>query len=146
MLARECYLESCVVQCYHGLGAFNNIEFKRGKKSVREVAISWDTDSWSIFCDPHWELICCNKRHPGTSGLTTPPEISVGTNFCARHGTKTTPVFLSADGEASWSLLPNSVSLLSSGDTVQQTTGQIWESQKWISININHSYHQSLST
>ena len=31
MLARECCLESCVVQCYHGLGAFNNIEFKRGK-------------------------------------------------------------------------------------------------------------------
>ena len=34
------------------------------------------------------------------------------------HGTKTTPVFLPADGEASWSLLPSSVSLLS-GDTVQ---------------------------
>ena len=34
------------------------------------------------------------------------------------HGTKTIPVFLPADGEASWSLLPSSVSLLSS-DTVQ---------------------------
>ena len=34
------------------------------------------------------------------------------------HGTKTTPVFLPADGEASWSLLPSSVSLLS-GNTVQ---------------------------
>ena len=34
------------------------------------------------------------------------------------HGTKTTPVFLPADGEASWSLLPSSVSLLS-GSTVQ---------------------------
>ena len=34
------------------------------------------------------------------------------------HGTKTTPVFLLADGEASWSLLPSSVSLLS-GVTVQ---------------------------
>ena len=34
------------------------------------------------------------------------------------HGSKTTPVFLPADGEASWSLLPSSVSLLS-GDTVQ---------------------------
>ena len=32
------------------------------------------------------------------------------------HSTKTTPVFLPADGEASWSLLPSSVSLLS-GDT-----------------------------
>ena len=34
------------------------------------------------------------------------------------HGIKTTPVFLPADGEASWSLLPSSVSLLSGG-TVQ---------------------------
>ena len=34
------------------------------------------------------------------------------------YGTKTTPVFLAADGEASWSLIPNLVSLLS-GPTVQ---------------------------
>ena len=34
------------------------------------------------------------------------------------HGTKTTLVFLPADGEASWLLLPSSVSLLS-GSTVQ---------------------------
>ena len=34
------------------------------------------------------------------------------------HGTKTTAVFLSADGEVSWRLLPSSVSLLSCG-TVQ---------------------------
>ena len=54
------------------------------------------------------------------------------------HGTKTTPVFLPADGEASWLLLPSSVSLLS-GNTVQpestyshilKVTGQVWESQK----------------
>ena len=31
------------------------------------------------------------------------------------HGTKTTLVFLPADGEASWSLLPSWVSLLSGG-------------------------------
>ena len=31
------------------------------------------------------------------------------------HGTKTTPVFLPADGEASWLLLPSLVSLLSGG-------------------------------
>ena len=64
------------------------------------------------------------------------------------HGTKTTPVFLPADGEASWSLLPSSVSLLSGG-TVQpentyfcilKVTGQVWESQKRISINTDHSY------
>ena len=34
------------------------------------------------------------------------------------HGTKTTSVFLPADEEASWLLLPSSVSLLS-GSTVQ---------------------------
>ena len=53
------------------------------------------------------------------------------------HGTKITPVFLPADGEASWSLLPNSVSLLS--DSTVQTentysrilrmTGQVWKFQ-----------------
>ena len=60
------------------------------------------------------------------------------------HGTKTTPVFLPADGEASWSLLPSSVSLLSGG-TVQpentdspilKVTGQVWDSQKSISITL----------
>ena len=35
-----------------------------------------------------------------------------------QHGTKTTLVFLPADGEASWSLYPSPVSLLSGG-TVQ---------------------------
>ena len=61
-----------------------------------------------------------------------------------KHGTKTTPIFLPADGEASWSLLPNSVSLLS-GSTVQpentyscilKVTGQVWESQKRTSITL----------
>ena len=53
------------------------------------------------------------------------------------NGTKTTPILLPADGEASWSLLPSSVSSLSGG-TVQpentysgilKVTGQAWESQ-----------------
>ena len=34
------------------------------------------------------------------------------------HDTKTTPLFLPADGEVCWSLLPSSVSLLTGG-TVQ---------------------------
>ena len=38
------------------------------------------------------------------------------------HGTKTTPVFLLADGEASWSLLPNSVFLLSNGTMQPENT------------------------
>ena len=48
----------------------------------------------------------------GTRKISAPPEIAVGTHFDAQHGTKTTPVFLPADGEASWSLLPSLISLL----------------------------------
>ena len=33
--------------------------------------------------------------------LPTPPEIAVRTHFLAQHGTKTTPIFLPADVEAS---------------------------------------------
>ena len=35
------------------------------------------------------------------------------------HDTIITPVFLPADGKASWLLLPSPVSLLSAGDIVQ---------------------------
>ena len=38
------------------------------------------------------------------------------------HGTKTTPVLLPADGEASWSLLPSLVSLLSGGTVEPENT------------------------
>ena len=38
------------------------------------------------------------------------------------HGTKTTLVFLPAHGEASWSLLPSSVSLLSGGIVQPENT------------------------
>ena len=38
------------------------------------------------------------------------------------HGTKTTQVFLHAEGEASWSLLPSSVSLLSGGRVQPENT------------------------
>ena len=109
---------------------------------------SWDTNPWKKFCDPHWELICCNKCHPATSEIFTPQELAVGTHFHVWHGTKTTPAFIPADGDASWLLLPSSVSL-PSGSTVQPentysciltVTGQAWESQKRISINTNHSY------
>ena len=70
-----------------------------------------------------------------------------------KHGTKTTLVVLPADGEASWLQLP-SLALLLSGSTVQpentyiwilNVTGQVWESQKMISINTNHSYHERSS-
>ena len=86
---------------------------------------------------------------PGTLEISTPPEIALGTLFHVQHGTKTSPAFLPVDGEGSWSLLTSSVSLLSGG-TVQpgntyscilKMTGQVWESQKRISINTNHMYH-----
>ena len=38
------------------------------------------------------------------------------------HGTKTTALFLSADGEASWLLPPNLVSLLSGGTVQPENT------------------------
>ena len=38
------------------------------------------------------------------------------------HGTKTTPAFLPADGEASWLLLPSPVSLLSDGTVQPENT------------------------
>ena len=56
-----------------------------------------------------------------------------------KHGTKTTPVFLPADGEAPWLLFPSLVSLLSGGTVQRETTysssiikvtGQVRESQK----------------
>ena len=38
------------------------------------------------------------------------------------HGTKTTPVFLPADGEASWSLIISWISLLSDSTVQPETT------------------------
>ena len=50
--------------------------------------------------------------------IFTPPEIAVVTHFHVQHGTKTTLVFLPADGETSWLLLPSLIALLS-GSAVQ---------------------------
>ena len=57
----------------------------------------------------------------GTSEISAPPEIAIRTHFHVRHDTKTTPEFLPADGESSWSLLRSLVSLLSGG-TVEPKT------------------------
>ena len=70
-----------------------------------------------------------------------------------KHGTKTTPVFLCVDEEASWSLLPSLVSLRSGGTAqpenaysrILKMAGQVFESQERISINTNHSYYQRSS-
>ena len=64
--------------------------------------------------------------------------------FHVHNGTKTTLVILPADAEASWCLLPSSVSFLSCrkvqpDNTYSCTlnmTGQVWESQE----NDNHKH------
>ena len=98
---------------------------------------SLDTDLVE-FCNPHWEFVCCNKWLAGTLEISAPQEIAVRTNFHAWHGTEITPVFLIADREASWLLLPSLVSLVS-GHTVQpkktyscicKVTVQVSDSQK----------------
>ena len=63
---------------------------------------------------PHREIRNCQNQsnHPRLI------ETAVGTHFHVRQGTKTTPVFLTADGEAFWSQLPSSVCSLPGG-TVQ---------------------------
>ena len=65
------------------------------------------------------------------------------------HGTKTTPVFLPTDGEASCLLLLSSVSLESGGTVQPENTYsgipkvqvRFEKVKKRISINTNHSYH-----
>ena len=69
------------------------------------------------------------------------------------YGTKTTPVFLPAGGEAFWSLLPSSVFLLSGG-TVQsentyscilKVTCKVWESPKISPKVLSHPDDQSFT-
>ena len=112
--------------------------------------IGWNNYLCSNFCDLHWVLIFCNKWHPGTSGISTPLKIAVGTHFHAQNGTETIPVLLNADKK---SLRPRSLSLLS-GNKVQpentysyfvMVTGLVWKNQEMLSININHSYHLTKS-
>ena len=50
------------------------------------------------------------------------PGLAVGTQFHVQHGTKTTLVFLPADGETSWSLLSDLVSLLSDSSVQPENT------------------------
>ena len=103
---------------------------------------SWDTNPKCNFYASHWELICQKKWNPGTSEISTLLEIALWTHFHAWYGTKTTMLFSPTDAEASWSLLPNSVPLLSVSVQPENTysctlkaTGQVWESWKSITIN-----------
>ena len=93
------------------------VELKISQKPKGRLSL-WDTNAGSNFCDPHLELIWRNKWHLETLEVSTSLEITVGTHFHMWHGTKTTPVFLPVDGEASCLLLPKLISVLSSS-TVQ---------------------------
>ena len=83
---------------------------------------------WTWKRTPTW------KWNPAASEISTPPEIDVAFNFHVLYGSKTTLIFLPADGEASWLLIPSLVYLLSS-DKMQpentysffKATGQVWE-------------------
>ena len=67
------------------------------------------------------------------------------------HGTKTTPIFLPADGEASWSLLPSLVLLLSGGTVEPESTYSCilkvigLRKPKKDKHQTNHRYHQHSS-
>ena len=84
-----------------------------------------------------------------TRVLSTPPKIALGIHFHG-CGTETTPVFLLADWEASWLLLPCLVSPHSQAAQCHQKTpipasSRLQDrsgSQKRIDIKICHSYHQ----
>ena len=90
---------------------------------------------------------------PRESEMSATSKIAVGTHFHVRHEIKTTLIFLLANGEASWSLLLSLVLLLPGSTVPSENTyscilkleGQVWESQKRISMNTSHSYHQRLS-
>ena len=109
-----------------GLDPFDNMVIihwlKNRLKTERQAASSWDTNPCSDFCDPHWELICHNNWHPGTSEISTPPEIALGILFHVQRRTKVMPVFLPADEETSWWLLPSWVSLLWGGTVQPENT------------------------
>ena len=96
--------------------------------------------SWNFY-KPHWDLICLNKWHPGTSKKSAPN--SCRGTFMGNIALKQPLVYLPADGDISWLLL--------SGGTMQpentyscilEVTDQFWDSQKRISINTNYIYHQ----
>ena len=90
-------------------------------KTKRYALSLWDTNPWSIFCDPYWELICRNKWHPRTSEISTPLEMAVGTHFHVRYGTKPIPVMVHQKTPIR----------VSSGWQVRSEkvrSGQVWES------------------
>ena len=77
---------------------------QKGRLRLYETFICFVT---YLICDPLRELICCNKWHPGTVGISTYNKQSckdVKTNFHAQDRARNTPIFLSANGEYFWLL------------------------------------------
>ena len=91
------------------------------------ISLSSDTNPWINFCDPHWELICCNKWHPVTSEISIPPELAVETHFHVGYDTKIVSAFLSANRKTCWLLLSSSFSLIS-GYTAQPENTYLFRS------------------
>ena len=63
-----------------------------------------------IFMTHTSTVNCYKKWHREIIGISTLSEIAVGSHFYTQHGCNTNLVILIYYGEASWSLLPNSVS------------------------------------
>ena len=67
---------------------------KEGKIWKVGCEIKKHFDPWSDFCDPHWELFCCNKWNEKTLEISTPAKIVVGMHFMHDMAlTKTSLVF-----------------------------------------------------
>ena len=85
---------------------------------------------------------------------TITENLSAVTNDTQGYHTTQVLEYFTADGEPSWSLLPSLVSLLSGSIMHPESTYfcipkvacQVQESQKRISINTNHIYHQHSSS
>ena len=103
-----------------GLHPFDNMamihEVKNWSKTEGRMWVHETPILEVIFATLTENLSITNDTHRPQK-YSTSPELVVGTHFHARHGTKAILVFLPADGEASWLLLPSLVSLLS-GSTV----------------------------
>lgn len=78
-----------------GWCTFGNIAISLGFKNILKV----------IFQNPRRELIYHHKWHLGTSGMSTPLDIAIGTQFHAQHGAKTSHYFLPAYRKPSLLLL-----------------------------------------
>ena len=84
-----------------GLHAVDNSHFTefRNEVKIRNAGCEWVRHlSLKWFLWPL--LLICHDGLPGILGIFTPLEKAVKIHFHPRHGTKTTPVFLTLDGEA----------------------------------------------